>query len=315
MKKIKKIAIFGACGFIGTNLSFYLLRNKRNKVYAFDNLQTGAKSNLFLLNKYNNFSFFKFDLTKNSTKNLDKFDLIINLACPASPIYYQADPVKTLLTSVIGTHKLLEKSRNDNSIYIHSSTSEIYGDPIISPQKESYFGNVNPFGPRSCYDEGKRAAESLCYDFINQYNTDARIIRIFNTYGPYMRYDDGRVISNFIIQSLKGSPITIYGDGLQTRSFCYIDDLINAIQMLFYKKVNMPINLGNPKEFDMIKVAKKILSLTNSSSELIFKPLPKDDPKQRKPDISLAKKYLNWAPKINLELGLCKTIDYFKKII
>lgn len=315
MKKIKKIGIFGGCGFIGTNLISDLLRNDEYKIISFDNFQTGTKSNLFYLKKYKNFSFQRFDLVNNNIKNLDKFHIIINLACPASPIHYQADPVKTLLTSVNGTYKLLEKARSDNSIFIHSSTSEVYGNPLKNPQKESYFGNVNPFGPRSCYDEGKRAAESLCYDFINQYNTDVRIIRIFNTYGPFMRYDDGRVISNFIVQSLKGLPITIYGDGFQTRSFCYIDDLVTAIKLLINKKVNLPINIGNPKEFNMLKIAKKILLLTNSSSELIFKELPKDDPEQRKPDISLAKKHLKWSPRVSLDHGLLKTINYFKKNI
>tara|TARA_B100000989_G_scaffold227992_1_gene175056 strand:- start:1104 stop:2045 length:942 start_codon:yes stop_codon:yes gene_type:complete len=307
-----RIIISGAAGFIGTNLCLKLLKNENNFIYGYDNLNTGTINNINKLKNFKNFNYDNIDIT-NQINNLDfSVDYIINLACPASPIHYQADPVSTLMTNVAGTHNLLKLSYELKSIFIQASTSEIYGDPKKNPQKESYFGNVNSFGPRSCYDEGKRAAESLCYDFINKYNCDVRIMRIFNTYGEYMRFDDGRVVSNFINQALKGENITIYGDGKQTRSFCYIDDLTNGIIKLMQTKLNTPVNLGNPVEFNMIKLAEIILRLTGSKSKVCFQDLPTDDPKQRKPDISLAKKILNWEPKIMLEEGLKNTISYFK---
>ena len=307
-----KIVISGAAGFIGTNLCLKLLENDNNFIFGYDNLNTGTLNNIKKLKNFKNFKFDNIDISKQKI-NLDlPVDYIINLACPASPIHYQADPVSTLMTNVAGTHNLLQLSSELNSTFIQASTSEIYGDPEESPQSESYFGNVNSFGPRSCYDEGKRAAESLCYDFINEYKCDVRIMRIFNTYGEYMRFDDGRVVSNFINQALNGDNITIYGDGKQTRSFCYIEDLINGIIKLMNKKLNIPVNLGNPIEFNMLELANVILRLTGSKSKICFKDLPTDDPKQRKPNISLAKKILNWEPKINLEEGLKNTISYFQ---
>jgi UDP-glucuronate decarboxylase len=240
-------------------------------------------------------------------------NFIVNLACPASPIHYQMNPVDTIKTNVLGSINLLDQATEIGASILQASTSEVYGDPKISPQNEGYYGNVNSIGPRSCYDEGKRCAEALFFDYNRQFNTSIKVIRIFNTYGPRMRPDDGRVISNFICQAISNSPVTIYGDGSQTRSFCYVDDLIEGICKMINadKSIQGPINLGNPQEISIGHVAKKIIELTNSNSKLIFKELPDDDPRQRKPDITLADKILDWKPSISLENGLKSTIDYF----
>ncbi|NDE11785.1 MAG: NAD-dependent epimerase/dehydratase family protein, partial [Chitinophagia bacterium] len=244
-------------------------------------------------------------------------DAILNFACPASPIHYQSDPVKTIETNFLGIINMLRLANKNGAILLQASTSEIYGDPTISPQNESYWGNVNPIGIRSCYDEGKRAAETLCFDYRRQYGVDTRVIRIFNTYGPNMAIGDGRVVSNFIVQALQGKDITIYGDGSQTRSFCFVSDLVDGIlKVLFSEKIiDFPINLGNPNEFSVLELAKTVLEITKSNSKIVFKELPGDDPKQRKPDISLATKVLNWSPNIQLTEGVTKTSKYFSQII
>jgi UDP-glucuronate decarboxylase len=241
----------------------------------------------------------------------------LNFACPASPKHYQLDPVRTIETNFLGIIHLLRLARDTGALLIQASTSEIYGDPLESPQTEGYWGNVNPIGIRSCYDEGKRAAETLCFDYKRQYNVDSRVIRIFNTYGPNMSIDDGRVVSNFIVQAIRSEPITIYGDGRQTRSFCYVSDLVEGIYKLLMlnTKVESPINLGNPNEFTMIELAKKIIELTNSKSKIVYEKLPLDDPRNRRPDISLAKEVLNWAPKVDINEGITLAIEYFRKKI
>lgn len=317
MKKIQgyfDFMITGGAGFIGSHLC-ELLVNNGYSVLCIDNLFTSkSKQNITKLIKSKNFKFVKHDINTPLKFNAE---FIVNLACPASPIHYQMNPVDTIKTNVLGSINLLEQATEIGVPILQASTSEVYGDPEISPQHEGYYGNVNPIGPRSCYDEGKRCAEALFFDYNRQYNTSIKIIRIFNTYGPRMRPDDGRVISNFICQALSGSPLTIYGQGSQTRSFCYVDDLVDAIYRMIKidKSFKGPINLGNPEEISIEHVAKKIIELTNSNSELIYKDLPDDDPKQRKPDISLAKRKLDWKPSISLENGLKNTINYFRSII
>ncbi|WP_456374036.1 UDP-glucuronic acid decarboxylase family protein [Methanocaldococcus sp.] len=327
---MKTILVTGGSGFIGTNLIKKLLEDENNKVICIDNNYTGSFRNIKQFLEYENFKFIKHDISKpiNIKENIDE---IYNLACPASPIHYQKDPIFTLNTSIFGIINILELSKEHNAKVLHASTSEVYGNPLEHPQKESYWGNVNPIGPRACYDEGKRVAETYCYEYWKNFGLDVRIVRIFNTYGPYMNPDDGRVVSNFIIQALKNEPLTVYGDGTQTRSFQYIDDLINGMLKFMEidknklkndleKKFNwttIPVlNMGNPEEYTILELANKILELIpESKSKIVFKPLPKDDPVRRKPDITMAKEILGWEPKIRLEEGLERTIEYFKQII
>jgi len=308
----KTILVTGGAGFIGSHLCESLL-NQGHKVLCLDNFFTGSKNNIKHLLKNNNFKLIKHDIIK---PIFLKSDQIYNLACPASPVHYQKDPVETIKTSTIGIMSMLDLARKTGARILQASTSEIYGDPEIHPQKESYWGNVNPIGVRSCYDEGKRAAETLCFDYHRKYGIEIRVVRIFNTYGPQMHPNDGRVISNFIVQALQNRPLTIYGDGSQTRSFCYVSDLVEGlIKMMNNGKFTGPINLGNPSEITVRQVAEKIIKLVGSSSKIAIKPLPADDPRKRKPDINLARKILKWEPKIKLMDGLGKTIDYFRNVI
>ncbi|WP_299682681.1 UDP-glucuronic acid decarboxylase family protein [uncultured Tenacibaculum sp.] len=311
---MKRILVTGGAGFIGSHLCERLL-NEGNEVISLDNYFTGSKKNIIHLLNNPYFEVVRHDITEPYYAEVDE---VYNLACPASPIHYQHDPIKTIKTSVVGATNMLGLAKRIDAKILQASTSEVYGDPKIHPQPESYWGNVNPIGLRSCYDEGKRCAESLFVNYHKQNNVRIKIIRIFNTYGTRMNTNDGRVISNFIVQALKGEDITIYGDGSQTRSFQYVDDLVEGMirMMNTDDSVTGPINIGNPGEFSILDLAKKIIDITNSKSQLIFKPLPEDDPMQRKPDISLAKKTLNdWEPRIPLDEGLLKVIDYFKGVI
>lgn len=305
---MSKILISGGAGFLGSHLAEKL--SLKHDVLVVDNFSTGSRSNLSHLTK--NIEVLRHDIT---LPLVVETDIILNFACPASPIQYQRDPVQTLKTNVHGAINMLDLAKRTGALILQSSTSEVYGDPEVSPQKESYWGRVNPIGIRSCYDEGKRAAETLFFDYHRQYGVDIRVARIFNTYGPRMALDDGRVVSNFVIQALKGEDITIYGDGSQTRSFCHVDDLVDGIILLMDSKdpdVHQPINLGNPYEFSMLELASRVLELTGSKSQMVFEDLPSDDPKQRKPDISLANKLLGWTPNIQLDEGLISTIKYFR---
>lgn len=307
-----KILVTGGAGFLGSHLCEKLLSNG-HEVVALDNLVTGSKANIDHLFSNSKFEFIRHDVTFPIYLEIEG---IFNLACPASPKKYQSDPVQTLKTSVHGAINLLGLAKRTKAKILQASTSEIYGDPNVSPQNETYWGNVNPIGIRSCYDEGKRAAETLFSDYHRQYNLDIRIARIFNTYGPKMAEDDGRVVSNFIVQALSNQPITIYGDGNQTRSFCYVDDLISGLVKLFDQPgINSPVNLGNPVAINMKDLAQEIIKYTKSDSELVFKDLPQDDPVDRLPDITKARKILNWEPVIEREAGLNKTIEYFKNIL
>jgi UDP-glucuronate decarboxylase len=312
--KRANILVTGGAGFVGSHLCRALL-DCGHRVTAVDNLYTGSKKNIKDLALNQRFKFIKYDIVKPLT--LRGIDQIYHLACPASPRHYQADPVATMRTSVLGTWNMLDLARRTRAKLLFSSTSEIYGDPLEHPQKETYWGNVNPVGLRSCYDEGKRCAETLCMDYRRQYGVDVRIVRIFNTYGPFMHPDDGRVVSNFIVQALQGVPLTIYGKGQQTRSFQYIDDLVRGIcKAMAVRKLERPVNIGNPNEFTILQLAKKVLQFVPSSkSVLVFKSLPSDDPKQRKPDISLAKEVLDWKPLVSLDEGLQKTVQYFQSVI
>ena len=307
----KKIAVAGGAGFLGSHLCEKLLSNGHD-VICIDNFFTSNKNNVRHLLNDNKFELMRHDITFPIYLEIDQ---IYNLACPASPIHYQSNPVQTIKTSIHGSINLLGLAKRTNSKIFQASTSEVYGDPEFSPQSENYWGRVNPIGLRACYDEGKRAAETLFFDYNRQHKVDIRVARIFNTYGPRMLPNDGRVVSNFITQALKNENITIYGDGSQTRSFCFVDDLIEGIYnfMSVEKKITGPINLGNPSEITINDLAKLIIELTNSKSKIIKLELPEDDPKKRKPDISLAKKTLNWSPKTSLEEGLKKTINYFEK--
>ena len=308
-----KILLTGAAGFLGSHISKKLIDNN-HEVIGLDDLSTGSIKNIEQLINHPKYSFIEHDMR---IPYQAKVDAILNFACPASPVNYQKDPVRTIETNFLGMINLLHLANETGARIIQASTSEIYGDPTQSPQKESYWGNVNPIGIRSCYDEGKRAAETLCFDYKRQHNLDTRVIRIFNTYGPNMAIGDGRVVSNFIVQALRNEPINIYGDGKQTRSFCYVSDLVEGI----YKLLNLdenpdtPLNLGNPNEFTILELAKVVIEITNSKSEIVSNPLPQDDPKQRCPDISLAKSILNWKPTIELREGIEKTTAYFKQII
>jgi UDP-glucuronate decarboxylase len=307
----KRILVTGGAGFIGSHLCEKLLE-EGHEVLSLDNYFTGSKQNILHLMDNPYFELIRHDVTQSFFAEVDE---IYNLACPASPVHYQYNPIKTIKTSVMGAINMLGLAKRVKGKILQASTSEVYGDPTIHPQTEDYWGNVNPIGKRSCYDEGKRCAESLFVNYNIQNNVNIRIARIFNTYGPRMSLDDGRVISNFIVQALRGEPITIFGDGKQTRSFQYVDDLINAlIKLMNSDDTNInPINLGNPGEYTMLELAEKILKMTNSKSKLSFHPLPENDPIQRKPDISKAKEILNWEPTINIEEGLEKTIAYFKQ--
>ena len=311
---MKRILVTGGAGFVGSHLCERLLK-EGNEVICLDNYYTGNKKNVEHLVDNHFFELVHHDITDPYYAEVDE---IFNLACPASPVHYQYNPIKTIKTSVIGSINILGLAKRVKAKVLQASTSEVYGDPTVHPQPESYWGNVNPTGIRSCYDEGKRCSETLFMDYHNQNKVNIKIVRIFNTYGPKMHPDDGRVISNFIVQALKGQDITIYGDGLQTRSFQYIDDLTEGLIRMMNSDPGFlgPVNIGNPIEYTMLELAQKIIDLTNSKSKLVHLPLPKDDPKQRKPDISLAKEKLNgWEPKTNLTEGLIDTIAYFKAII
>jgi UDP-glucuronate decarboxylase len=304
-----RILVTGGAGFLGSHLCDKLLA-QGHEVICLDNLFTGSKANIAHLRDHPNFEFVRHDV-------IDPFkfevDQIYNLACPASPPHYQYNPIKTTKTSVMGAINCLGLAKRVKARVFQASTSEVYGDPTVHPQPESYWGNVNPIGRRSCYDEGKRVAETLFFDYHRENKVDIRIVRIFNTYGPRMHPNDGRVVSNFIVQALKGENLTVYGDGTQTRSFCYVDDLIEGfVRLMAQTETVGPVNIGNPGEFTMLELAEQVLKLTKSKSRIVHKPLPSDDPKQRRPDITLAKKYLKWEPAVPLAEGLKKTIAYFK---
>ena len=309
----KRILVTGGAGFLGSHLCDNLLENG-NDIICVDNFFTGSKDNIVHLLDNPYFELIRHDITIPLHHEVDE---IFNLACPASPIHYQFDPVKTTKTSVHGAINLLDLAKRKNAKILQASTSEVYGDPKEHPQTETYWGNVNPIGIRSCYDEGKRCAETLFFDYHRQFRLNIKVVRIFNTYGPRMHPDDGRVISNFIVQALQQKPITIYGDGTQTRSFCYVDDLIDGFVRFMSTDNHLtgPINLGNPNEHTMLEIAKIIIELVGSSAKIEFRPLPQDDPTRRKPDISKAQKELNWEPKIHLAKGLKRTIEYFDKLL
>lgn len=308
-----RILVTGGAGFLGSHLSERLVVEGHD-VICLDNFYTGSKSNIKHLLPYSNFELLRHDVTFPLYVEVDQ---IYNLACPASPIHYQRDPVQTTKTSVHGAINMLGLAKRTGARILQASTSEVYGDPEIHPQEESYWGRVNPVGIRSCYDEGKRCAETLFFDYWRQNQIEIKVARIFNTYGPRMHPDDGRVVSNFIVQALKGEDITIYGDGKQTRSFCYVSDLIDGMVKFMNSSREMtgPMNLGNPTEFSIVELAEQVIKLTNSQSKLVMFPLPSDDPRQRKPDISLASRSIDWAPTIDLKSGLSATIKYFESVI
>ena len=312
-----RILVTGGAGFIGSHLVEYLL-NQGHRVIVLDNFFTGSRENLSHLKDNSKLEIIEHDVVEMVNKDkLDlaevKLDRIYNLACPASPIHYQKEPVETIKANVMGMLHMLKLAKVSGARILQASTSEVYGDPEEHPQKESYWGNVNCIGPRACYDEGKRCAETLCFDYHREYGVDIRVARFFNTYGPRMDMDDGRVVSNFIVQALQGKDLTIYGDGKQTRSFQYVDDLVVAlVKLMETDDFSGPVNLGNPGEFTIQELANKVLELTGSRSKVVYKELPEDDPARRKPDISLAKEKLDWQPAVKLEDGLIKTIEYFK---
>ncbi len=310
---MNKILITGGAGFLGSHLTERLLKDK-NEVLVVDNFFTGSKQNLTHLLSNTNLEVMRHDVTFPLYVETNQ---IYNLACPASPVHYQYDPVQTTKTSVHGAINMLGLAKRTRARILQASTSEVYGDPEVHPQPEEYWGRVNPIGIRSCYDEGKRCAETLFFDYHRQHGLDIKVVRIFNTYGPRMNPHDGRVVSNFIVQALEGKDITIYGDGQQTRSFCYVDDLIEAFVLMMNSEAGFtgPVNTGNPGEFTMLQLAETILRLSGSKSKLVFEPLPSDDPKQRQPNIELAKTKLGWEPKVNLEDGLKETIAYFRKVL
>ncbi len=309
---MKRILVTGGAGFIGSHLCKKLVE-EGNEVICADNLFTGSKRNIRALSDYDNFEFLRADITKELYVEVDQ---IYNLACPASPVHYQYNPIKTIKTSVMGAMNMLGLAKRVHGRILQASASEVYGNPQIHPQPESYWGSVNPIGIRSCYDEGKRIAETLCFDYHRQLGVDIKVIRIFNTYGPNMDSEDGRVVSNFIVQALKGEDITVYGSGEQTRSFCYVDDLVEGMYRMMNSREGFtgPVNLGNPGEFTMLELADKVINLTGSKSKIVHKPLPQDDPVQRKPVIELAEKELGWKPEVILEEGLRRTIEYFEGI-
>jgi len=305
-----RILVTGGAGFLGSHLCERLL-GEGHEVICLDNFFTGRRKNIQAYLADPNFELLRHDVVEPVLLEVDR---IYHLACPASPVHYQYNPVKTIKTNVLGTHNMLGLAKRTRARFLLASTSEVYGDPKVHPQTEDYWGNVNPIGIRSCYDEGKRVAETFTMDYHRQNRVDIRIVRIFNTYGPRMLPDDGRVVSNFIVQALKGEDITVYGDGAQTRSFCYVDDLIDGmVRMMGSDNFTGPVNLGNPEEFTILALAKKIIAMTGSRSKIVFKPLPSDDPTQRQPDIGLAKQKLGWQPKVSVEEGFTTTIDYFRK--
>jgi dTDP-glucose 4,6-dehydratase len=308
-----RVVITGGCGFLGSNLSKYFIENGHS-VVAIDNLLTGRLSNVEKLFDTGKFEFIKYDVT-NYIHVSGRVDAVLHFASPASPIDYMKYPIPTLKVGALGTHKALGFAKEKKAIFMLASTSEVYGDPDINPQPESYWGNVNPIGPRGVYDEAKRFAEAMTMAYHRYHKMPVRIVRIFNTYGPNMRIDDGRAIPNFISQSLKNRPITVYGDGTQTRSLCYVDDLVKGIYKLLLSNLNEPVNIGDPYEITLLELAKTIKKITGSRSKIIFKPLPVDDPKVRRPDISKAKKHLKWEPEVDLNAGLLNTLKYFKKEI
>jgi UDP-glucuronate decarboxylase len=307
-----RILVAGGAGFIGSNLTEKLLQ-LGHEVLCVDNFLTGSKRNISSFLSNPRYELLRHDITESFRVEVDG---IFNLACPASPVQYQKNPVQTLTTNVQGSINILELARKLEVRVLQASTSEVYGDPNISPQPETYWGNVNPIGIRSCYDEGKRAAETLFFDYKRQYGVDIRVARIFNTYGPRMAMDDGRVVSNFIVQALKGTDMTVYGDGSQTRSLCYVDDLVEGlIKFFFTPEIHGPLNLGNPEPLSMLDLAKEVKLLSKSQSNVVFKPLPEDDPLQREPDITLARSLIGWEPNVSRHEGLQKAIEYFEKLI
>jgi len=312
-KTKKKILVTGGAGFLGSHLCKKLLEYG-NEVICVDNFFTGFKKNISPLYDFDSFELIRHDIQEPLRIEVDE---IYNLACPASPIHYQHDPINTFKTSVFGALNMLGLAKRLGAKILQASTSEVYGNPKMSPQNESYWGNVNPIGVRSCYDEGKRSAETLFFDYERKYGLDIKVARIFNTYGPNMHPNDGRVVSNFIVQALSNDPLTVYGLGEQTRSFCYVDDLINGFILLMNSEKGFlgPVNLGNPNEFTIKQLADKVLNITGSSSKIIFNPLPQDDPEIRRPDIKLAKEALEWEPRIELDEGINHTIEYFKRVI
>jgi len=310
---MKRILITGGAGFLGSHLCDRLI-SKGNDILCLDNFFTGSKNNIMHLLPNPRFELIRHDIINPILLEVDR---IYNLACPASPVHYQYNPIKTIKTNIIGTINMLGMAKRLNVKILQASTSEVYGNPDVHPQTESYWGRVNPVGPRSCYDEGKRAAECLMMEYHRQNNVKVKIVRIFNTYGPRMALNDGRVVSNFIVQALKNEDITVYGEGNQTRSFCYVDDLVDGMvrMMKTEKGFTGPVNLGNPREFSILELAEMVIAMTGSKSQIVYKPLPEDDPKQRKPLIDLAKEKLAWTPKVKLEDGLKKTIEYFEWIL
>ncbi|MFN8008611.1 MAG: UDP-glucuronic acid decarboxylase family protein [Terriglobia bacterium] len=307
-----RILVTGGAGFLGSHLCEVLLE-ERHEVICMDNFFTGSKRNVYHLMDFRDFEILRHDIINPIDIEVDQ---IYNLACPASPIFYQFDPVRTIQANVLGVTNMLELAKRTKARILQASTSEVYGDPKVHPQREDYWGNVNPVGVRSCYDEGKRVAEALMTDYYRQYGIDIKIVRIFNTYGPRMAVNDGRVVSNFIVQALKGEDITVYGDGQHTRSFCYVSDLVAGLKaMMRSTNFTGPVNLGNPAEFTILSLANQVIEMAGSGSKVIFKPLPSDDPSRRRPDISLAKERLAWSPTVPLQEGLSKTIDYFKHTI
>ena len=305
-----RILVTGGAGFLGSHLCGRLL-NEGHEVLCLDNFFTGRRTNIHAFLNNPNFELVRHDVVEPILLEVDQ---IYHLACPASPVHYQYNPVKTIKTNVLGTHNMLGLAKRVKARFFLASTSEVYGDPHQHPQKETYWGNVNPIGIRSCYDEGKRVAETFTMDYHRQNKVDVRIVRIFNTYGPKMLQDDGRVVSNFIVQALKGNELTVYGEGSQTRSFCYVDDLVDGfVRMMGCENFIGPVNLGNPEEYTILDLAKKIIAMTGSKSKIAFMPLPSDDPTQRRPDITLAGEKLGWKPKVSVDDGLRKTIEYFKK--
>jgi UDP-glucuronate decarboxylase len=310
---VKRILVTGGAGFLGSHLTERLLK-EGNEVIVADNFFTGSKKNIEAFKQNPNFEFIRHDIMNPLYVEVDE---IYNLACPASPVHYQHNPVQTTKTSVYGALNMLGLAKRTGAKILQASTSEVYGDPEVHPQTEEYWGKVNPIGIRACYDEGKRVAETLFFDYKRMYNINIKVVRIFNTYGPRMSANDGRVVSNFIVQALRGQDITIYGDGSQSRSFCYVDDLVDGLirMMESDKSVSGPINLGNPNEFTMLELAQKVIKLTNSESKIIYQPLPEDDPRQRQPNIDKAKNILGWQPVTQLNEGLDKTVTYFEGVV
>jgi UDP-glucuronate decarboxylase len=311
---VKKILVTGGAGFLGSHLCEFLLAHG-HEVLCVDNFHTGAEENIAHLHENPRFRVQRHDVVDPIDVEVDE---IYNLACPASPVHYQSDPIKTMRSSVLGALNLLDLAHRRNAKILQTSTSEVYGDPVVHPQPEEYWGNVNPIGLRACYDEGKRCAEAMFFDYRRQHGVRTKVVRLFNTYGPRMRPDDGRVISNFIVQALRGQDLTVYGDGSQTRSFCYVDDLVIALVRMMDTPDDVagPVNLGTPREFTMLALARKVIELTGSTGTIEFRPLPADDPKQRRPDISLAQRLLDgWTPEVMLDVGLARTVEHFRRLL